>query len=168
MLDKSTENDGLATPMQESEKECLKGAQIDKTKFKANEQVGVRIVSTYVPHVNKKHSHLNVYSQQQDALLSMGITSNPLTVFWNNFWKMIDEALEVGEQLIIAGDWNTDIQENSFKEKFRQQNLVPAITGTHGDDGPGTYLSICMSLFVPEYVEISRKYLPTPFWYVQK
>ena len=108
-------------------------------KIRGKNDISLRIVSVYVPHLNKTHGHLNVYAQHQDALLTMGIAINPIKCFWEDFWAMIDECIQNGEQLIIAGDWNTDVRKEDFTNRFLDRNLVPAITESHGKNGPETY-----------------------------
>ena len=127
-------------------------------KIKGKNNISLRFISAYVPHVNKSHGHINVYAQHQDALLKMGITTNPITCFWDDFWEMVDEALANGEQLIIAGDWNTDVRNIDFRNKFLDRGLIPAITGTHGDNGPETYnrgSNPIDEIFVSAHLDIS-------------
>ena len=107
--------------------------------FRGKDQIRIRVVSIYVPHLNKTHGKINVYSQHQDALLTMGVTQNPITVFWTDFWDQIDKWLQEGEQLILAGDWNTDVRQELFADKFISRGLIPAITTFHGKRGPETH-----------------------------
>ena len=99
----------------------------------------VRVVSIYVPHTNKTQGKSNVYSQHQDALLTMGITKDPIEIFWGDMWEEVDKWIDEGDQIVLAGDWNTDVREADFRDKFLERGLVPAIIGTHGEDGPETY-----------------------------
>ena len=62
----------------------------------------------------KEYSPNKVSFQQQRALTAMKIKEHFLKVFWNNFWEQVDTWLGQGDQLIIAGDWNTDIREKKF------------------------------------------------------
>ena len=98
-----------------------------------------RIVSVYVPTIISKHGHKKVTCQQQRALLSMGITDNVITVFWQDLWQQIDSWLEAGEQLVVAGDWNQDVSKQKFLEEFRKRGLVPSIGSKHGPDLPATH-----------------------------
>ena len=101
--------------------------------------IRTRIVSVYVPILMRKHGYKKVMCQQQRALLSMGITENVLKVFWKDFWDEVDQWLEQGEQLVIAGDWNTDVTSDSFLAEFDKRELAPAISSLHGKDLPETH-----------------------------
>ena len=79
-----------------------------------------------------KHKHKKVMCQQQRALLSMGIKDNVLAVFWRDFWNEVDQWLDDGEQLVISGDWNTDVTKDSFLKEFDKRELLPAISSLHG------------------------------------
>ena len=107
--------------------------------FRGKDQLKLRIVSVYVPTIPQDYGTKKTYYQQQRALLSMGITTNPLTVFWNDLWTMIDTFLDKGEKIVLSGDWNTDVREDEFLLPFRQRNLIPAIISKHGEKAPATY-----------------------------
>ncbi len=98
----------------------------------------VRIVSVYVPKKGE-YGEKKIYCQQQNALQKMRSASDPLKEFWVDFWDQIDEWLEAGEKLIIAGDWNEDVREERFLQKFKERHLIPAITDKHGNNAPPTY-----------------------------
>ena len=99
----------------------------------------LRVLSVYVPHNNKSQGKFNAFSQQQDALLKMGIRKDPISVFWEDLWQETEQWVQDGEQIIMAGDWNQDVRNESFKEKFSTFGLIPSITDRHGDNGPETY-----------------------------
>ena len=101
--------------------------------------IKTRIVSVYVPILMSKHGHKKVACQQQRALLAMGITGNVLDIFWRDLWKDIDQWIEAGEQLIVAGDWNTNVTKEKFLEEFERRNLIPAIATVHGKNLPPTH-----------------------------
>ena len=62
-----------------------------------------------------------------------------MTVFWKDFWEEIDRWIEDGEQLIIGGDWNSDVRKESNITNFRTRELIPANIKKHGIEGPQTY-----------------------------
>ena len=98
-----------------------------------------RIISVYVPIMMSSFGSNKVASQQQRALLKMGVKENVYTVFWQDFWRQIDKWLDEGEQLVICGDWNRDITNKSFIKEFEKRNLIPAIASKHGTQLPATY-----------------------------
>ena len=93
----------------------------------------------YFPNSTKHFGHKKVYVQQQRVLLAQKIKESVWTTFWKDFMEEVDEWLEQGDQLVIAGDWNSDVRKRNFLEKLKQRNLWPAITGMHGTEGPGTF-----------------------------
>ena len=97
------------------------------------------MVSVYFPVFATTYGNKKVYCQQQKALLGLGVAEPVWKVFWRDFWECIDKWLEDGENLIIGGDWNRDVRDQKFLKPFRDRGLVPAITGTHGEQGPETY-----------------------------
>ncbi len=92
-----------------------------------------RIISVYVPQPKKDYGDKKVHQQQQEALLKLKITKPVLTAFWDDFWDTIDKWLEKGEQLIIGGDWNTNITNKKFLEPFIARNLIPSIKSRHAN-----------------------------------
>jgi hypothetical protein len=98
-----------------------------------------RIISVYVPCLAQKFGCRKVYCQQQKALLKSGLKSSVLETFWEDLWEKVDNWREQGDQIIIGGDWNTDVRDEKILEQFRKRSLVPAITTKHGSQGPGTY-----------------------------
>ena len=109
------------------------------TVIQGKQGIKTRIVSVYVPIVMSKHGHKKVSCQQQRALLGMGVTGNVMEVFWQDFWKDVDNWIEQGEQLIIAGDWNTDVTKEPFVEEFKKREMVNGISTLHGNQLPETY-----------------------------
>ena len=103
------------------------------------QSITTRIVSVYVPNMTSKHGHKKVVCQQQRALLSLGIKENVFTVFWTDFWETVDKWIANGEQLIIAGDWNTNVTKEKFLEEFAKRELIPVMSTSHGKDLPETH-----------------------------
>ena len=109
------------------------------TKLQGKDGIKLRIVSVYVPCRSTEYGNKKVYCQQQKALQKQGEVDNPIRIFWRDFWITIDAWLEAGDKLIIGGDWNQDVRDDTFLEKFKDRNLVPAITSVHGSAGPETF-----------------------------
>ena len=107
--------------------------------FQGKRNIITRVVSVYVPCLASDHGHKKVACQQQRALLAMGIKDNVISIFWNDFWSQIDKWLEAGEQLIIGGDWNCNVTNKKWLERFQKRNLVAAMSSRHGTDLPETH-----------------------------
>ena len=101
--------------------------------------VCTRVVSVYVPVITSDHGHKKVACQQQRALLSMGIKTNVIAKFWEDFWLQIDAWIEAGEQLIIGGDWNRNVTKERWLDPFKKRNLIPAMVSRHGQSLPETH-----------------------------
>ena len=82
--------------------------------FQDKDGIITRMVSVYVPIVTRKHGHKKVICQQQNALLKMGIVDQVIKVFWEDFWTQVDKWIEDGNQLIIGGDWNSNVTSPKF------------------------------------------------------
>jgi exonuclease III len=109
------------------------------TTYQGKNGIKLRVISVYVPNTAKQYGIRKTYSQQQQVLLSKGIKTNPISIFWTDFWEMVDKSIEEGEQLIIGGDWNTDIRDEEFLQKFQERKIIPSIISRHGKKGPETY-----------------------------
>ena len=53
--------------------------------FKGKEGIKTRVVAMYVPKPTNKHTFQRIYSQQQSALVKLGVTGSVLKVFWQDF-----------------------------------------------------------------------------------
>ena len=98
-----------------------------------------RLVTVYVPTKPYSQGERKVFNQQKEALLCMGITTPVLQAFWDDFWTQIDIWLNDGEQLIIGGDWNSNVTKDNFLRPFIERNLIPAVQSRHGKNLPATY-----------------------------
>ena len=107
--------------------------------YQGKQGITTRLVAVYVPIVAKDHGCKKVFCQQQKALLQMRISGAVISTFWQDFWDQIDKWLEAGDQLIIGGDWNTQVTNPAFLEKFSEHNLLPAMQSKHGKSLPPTY-----------------------------
>ena len=108
--------------------------------IRGKNNVRLRVVSIYFASKPQEYGDRKAYWQQKTALLAMDITEDPTVCFWQDFWAEVDKWLDNGEQLVLCGDWNTDIRNESFLDQFAERNLIPAITNKHGKDtAPETY-----------------------------
>ena len=69
----------------------------------------------------------------------MGEKRNVLEVFWEDFWRQIDEWIANGDQLIVCGDWNINVTKDSFLEPFKNRNLIPIMSTKFGKSLPATH-----------------------------
>jgi exonuclease III len=109
------------------------------TLFQGKHNRCTRVISVYVPCLARTFGCRKVYCRQQKALLQMGNNDLVIEIFWKDFWEQIDEWRDKGDQLIIGGDWNTDVRDEKFLHQFRNRSLVASITNRHGNRGPETY-----------------------------
>ena len=109
------------------------------TLFQGKHGVKTRIVSVYVPCDNSTHGNKTVWSQQQESLLKLKTTKNVRDTFWSDLWTCIDKWSSDGEQLIIGGDWNENVYNQTLIDNFQDKSLFPVITKQHQQMAPETY-----------------------------
>lgn len=97
-----------------------------------------RILSAYVPCKPSSYGTDKVYYQHERALLEDGILTDPIDQFWIDFWEEVDAWLADGDQVILMGDWNTEIRDPKIRQQFESRDLLPAALTRHGDNGTGT------------------------------
>ena len=102
-------------------------------KIKGKQDSVTRIVTVYSPS-GSGDGPSTVYSQQLSHL-----REDPIKAFWRDLGKEIAEWQENGEQLIVMGDWNENIQGTMMKQWMGVFGLEEAITGTHPGRAPATY-----------------------------
>ena len=51
----------------------------------------------------------------------------------------MDKWIEGGNQLIIGGDWNSNVTSSKFLEPFKQRQLNPVMSSRHGAKLPATH-----------------------------
>ena len=90
-------------------------------KFRGKNSMSISVISVYVPNTTLQTGTKKVHNQQKHALLSMSISQSVVTVFWSDFWKLIDEVLDNGENIVIAGNCNADVREERFLNPFSQR-----------------------------------------------
>lgn len=108
--------------------------------FEGKEQKRTRFVSVYVPIRPANYGDNKVFYQHQRALIEDEIKTDPIEQFWIDFWSDVDKWLAQGEELVIMGDWNTDVVKDTFLSDFEERGLRPAVTGRHdGTFAPATH-----------------------------
>ena len=92
-----------------------------------------RIVTVYSP-ASSGRGVLTVYTQQ---LTHLG--TDPIEAFYEDLGASILKWQENGEQLIIMGDWNEDIQSPNIRQWMNVFGLEEAITQQHKGRAPATF-----------------------------
>ena len=69
----------------------------------------------------------------------MKVKDHVMKVFWQDFWEQIDHWIEDGDQLIIGGDWNSNVSTYVFLKDFIKRELIPVNSSRHGNELPPTY-----------------------------
>ena len=102
-------------------------------RFRGKRKNVTRVMTCYCP--NRSTTGPNtVYSQQLQTL-----GKDPITCFWSDLEKEVSRCQQQGEQVILAGDWNTDANDEKFKAWKRRLGLVDPIQKKHGIGGPSTF-----------------------------
>ena len=102
-------------------------------KLKGKNTCVTRVVTVYSPS-GSGTGPSTVYSQHLAHL-----QSDPIASFWKDLGQEITEWQENGEQLVLMGDWNEDVQGNMIRQWMGVFGLEEAITGTHPGRAPATY-----------------------------
>ena len=96
-----------------------------------------RIVTAYCPckaNIKGTIGQHTVYAQHLRKS-----EREPISAFWEDLGTAIDEWKSNEEQLIICGDWNTDITAREITSFMQTRNLQEAILYRHGNTPPPTH-----------------------------
>ena len=99
--------------------------------------LATKIYSAYRPC--KNYGENGVYAQQIRALSSNGDTRCPQKAMMEDLKKDMMKAKESGDQIILAADFNTEINGEEIRELMDDLAMENAITERHGEEGPPTY-----------------------------
>ena len=106
-------------------------------RFKGSNNLHTRIICAYVPASNTFKGTWSAYDQQVRGLCLDGLTGHcPRAQFWVDLEREISKWQSQGDQLILAGDWNTDVRSIGL---FTDYNLHEVLIDRHGSNGPGTH-----------------------------
>ena len=125
--------------------------------YRGKNNIRMRVVSVYFA-APSNFGERRAYHQQKDALQKSCIADPPEKVFWRDLWEEVDKWQDNGDQVILGGDWNTDVRKEQFLEPFISRGLYPAITGKHGNQAPNTFNGGTYpidEIFVPANITIS-------------
>ena len=96
-----------------------------------------RIVTAYCPckaNIKGTTGQHTVYAQHLRKS-----SKEPISAFWEDLGNAIDEWISNEEQLIICGDWNTNITSQDITTFMHNRHLQEAILHRHGKTPPPTY-----------------------------
>lgn len=93
-----------------------------------------RFITVYCPGNKQGKGTDTVYAQQLNYLME-----DPIRRFWLDLGEQILDWHSRGEQLIIGGDWNEDVQKPVFMEWMNTVGLKDAVTSIHEGRAPATY-----------------------------
>jgi len=98
--------------------------------------VYTRIVSAYCPCQPPANHHglKTVYAQHLRVL-----SKDPIQAFWDDLKQEIKQWTNIGDNLIISGDWNRSIVNTEITNYMSEFDLKEAITHVHGQNPPATY-----------------------------
>ena len=63
----------------------------------------------------------------------------PIKAFWDDLGKELDNWIQQDEQIILCGDWNTDITNPVISAFMEDRGLQEPILYRHGKSPPPTY-----------------------------
>ena len=92
-----------------------------------------RVVTVYSPS-GSGDGPSTVYSQQLSHL-----DKDPIQTFWKDLGESILKWQDDGEQLILMGDWNENVQGTMITQWMGVFGLEEAITGIHDGKAPATF-----------------------------
>lgn len=92
-----------------------------------------RVVTVYSP-ASSGRGVSSVYTQH---LTHLG--GDPVEAFYRDLGSAIHQWQEEGDQLIVMGDWNEDVQSTNIKRWMNVFGLEEAITYQHDGRAPATY-----------------------------
>ena len=93
-----------------------------------------RFVTVYCPVKTSSKGLDTVYAQQLNYL-----SEDPTRRFWLDLGEQIITWHAEGEQVVIGGDWNEDVQQPLFMEWMHTVGLKDSVTSMHEGRAPATY-----------------------------
>ena len=98
----------------------------------------VRIASIYVPN-NREDGIVGVAAQHRNYMNTKGIYDISVReYFWNSFRDQVEKWYTAGEEIIVAGDVNCEVERSEVAGFFGNFNMREIIRENHGP-GPETY-----------------------------
>ena len=84
------------------------------TLYRGKDGLSIRVITAYCPH--DRGGDLSVYGQHRHRFHELGQPRIPRKAFWEDLLCDVREWLDLGDQLILAGDWNEDV--NDVQRKY--------------------------------------------------
>jgi hypothetical protein len=99
----------------------------------------IRLICVYRPVQSTNVS--GVYRQQQTYLLEHNDNTCPRQRLLLDLRQQINECKQLGERIIVMGDFNDNVTENPIAQFFDSLNLIELIHLKHGKHAPNTYVN---------------------------
>ena len=97
----------------------------------------VRVYSVYIP--TQSYGVNTTFTQQINVLATKADSRHPRTALIEDLTKELEEAADAGDQIIIGGDFNSDVTNDFWRELNEHLGMVNAIFRRHGEGGPNTW-----------------------------
>lgn len=109
------------------------------SRYRGKGGIMFRAVSIYQPRENTD-GQKTVWSQQKRELQNNNDDRNPIDAFKEDFKKELQEWIQMGDQVIVAGDVNQSIFDDDITSIFEQHNMRNVIFEMHDpQNAPKTY-----------------------------
>ena len=120
-----------------------------------------RVITAYCPCKNKISGTTGQHTVYAQHLRHS--EREPIKAFWDDLGKELDNWIQQDEQIILCGDWNTDITNPEITTFMEARGLQEPILYRHGKYPPPTYHRGSHNIdgiFVsPTFLGIKRGYL---------
>ena len=104
--------------------------------LRGKEGAVVRIVSIYVPN-EKSTGPASVATQHRRYYDKKSIPGECNKIWWKDFKQALDKWYQNGENIIVAGDVNEEVQSESIQAIFNEYEMRECLTERH-DETPET------------------------------
>ena len=84
------------------------------TLLRGKDGVSLRVITAYCPH--DRGGDFSVYGQHRHRFHTLGKPRIPRKAFWEDLLVNVRMWLEAGDQIILTGDWNEDV--NAVQRKY--------------------------------------------------
>ena len=104
----------------------------------------IRIISIYIP--NDSPGEESVAAQHRRYYDKRRIEGDVVDLLWNDLKISMAEWYDIGEMLLVAGDFNQDIKDDDISEFFQEFDMREVLTGSH-ENTPETYKCNSIGLY---------------------
>ena len=106
-------------------------------KIQGKHRSTIRIVSAYCPCQPSSTSETGLHTVFAQHLRSNA--KDPIASFWDDLHACLKQWVDVGDKLIVCGDWNCSVVGEKITEFMTDLSLREVLTYRHGDTPPATY-----------------------------